>query len=166
MELDTFCDEVSKSIKDIYNIDADAPKDSSAILCRSCQKPLVKPSTVLFGRSLPEAFWSRSEEDLPALDLLIVAGTSLLVAPANGLVYKAGMNTKRVVINLEPVGAELGIVCSAGGLGNNRDLFLQGKCDEIFLELIQELGWLDDLPVDTLPESSADLVRKTAREKD
>jgi NAD-dependent deacetylase sirtuin 2 len=160
MELDAFCDEVSKRIKDIYNVDADAPKDSSPILCRSCQKPLVKPSTVLFGRSLPEEFWSRSEEDLPALDLLIVAGTSLLVAPANGLVYKAGKHTKRVVVNLEPVGAELGVLYSAGGPGNNRDMFLEGKCDEVFLGLIKELGWLDDLPVDTLPESSADLVRK------
>lgn len=167
MELDSFCDEVSTHIKDIYSVDADAPKDSSSILCRSCQKPLVKPSTVLFGRSLPEEFWSRSEEDLPALDLLIVAGTSLLVAPANMLVYKAAKKTKRVVINLEPVGAELGVVYSTGGdLGDHRDLYLQGKCDDIFLDLIHELGWLDDLPVDTLPESSAGLVRKrTAPEK-
>lgn len=166
MEFGDFCDEVSENIKDIYKVDATAPKHSSPIVCRSCAKPLIKPSTVLFGRSLPQEFWTRAEEDMPTLDLLIVAGTSLVVAPANSLVFKANKNAKRVVINLEPVGAELGIDCSSSdGNEKKRDLFLQGNCDEIFLELVKELGWLDDLIEKTLPTSSAKLVTAAKTKK-
>lgn len=41
-----------------------------------------------------------------------------------------------------------------------RDFFAQGKCDEVFLELIQALGWLEDLETkaDEMPELSAKLV--------
>lgn len=156
MDFGAFCDEVSKNIKDIYKLDADAPDESSPILCRSCKKPLVKPSTVLFGRNLPMDFWAASEEDQHKLDLLIVAGTSLAVAPANMMVHNIEEDKPRVIINLDPVGHELGIDYSDSE--NNRDLFLQGTCDEVFLDLIQELGWLDDLQVDLLPESSANLV--------
>jgi len=168
MEFDAFCDEVSKNIKDIYKLDPQAPKASSHVFCPSCQKPLVKPSTVLFGRNLPEEFWTRAQEDMPSVDLLIVAGTSLVVAPANRLVYNADENAKRVVINLDPVGAELGLDYSSSGTSidsNRRDLFLQGNCDEVFLSLIQSLGWLDDLKLDLLPESSAKLVREARENK-
>jgi hypothetical protein len=62
---------------------------------------------------------------------------------------------------LEPVGEDLGIRCceddSAG-----RDCFIQGDCDEVFLDLITELGWLDDLHAiaDLLPARSAELVQQ------
>jgi NAD+-dependent protein deacetylase sirtuin 2 len=156
MDFESFCGEVSRNIKDIYKVDPDAPETSTPVLCRTCEKPLVKPSTVLFGRNLPDEFWNCARKDMPSLDLLLVAGTSLVVAPANCLVYNSAENAKRVVINLDPVGQELGIDYSNSN--DSRDLFLQGPCDDIFLELIQELGWLDDLNVDTLPESSAKLV--------
>lgn len=158
MDFDEFCGEVSKNIKDIYKVDPDAPEESTPVFCRSCQKPLVKPSTVLFGRSLPEEFWTCADQDMPSLDLLIVAGSSLVVSPANSLVYNAAKTAKRVVINLDPVGEALGIDYS--DTKDNRDLFLQGYCDQVFLGLIQELGWLDDLAADLLPESSAKLVEE------
>jgi NAD-dependent deacetylase sirtuin 2 len=140
MDFELFCEEVSRNIKDIYKIDPDAPETSTPILCRSCDEPLVKPSTVLFGRNLPDEFWNCMRKDMPSLDLLIVAGTSLVVAPANCSIYHAPGTAKRAIINRDKVGQELGIDYSNSK--DTRDLFLQGSCDDIFLELIQELGWV------------------------
>jgi NAD+-dependent protein deacetylase sirtuin 2 len=121
--------------------------------------PLVKPRTVLFGRSLPEEFWDRVHDDCQHCDVLIVAGTSLVVAPANMLVQMVPPSCVRVVANLEPVGAELGV--DAYGLQpSSRDGFMEGPTDETFLQLIQELGWIDDLVAkrDLLPEASRELL--------
>ena len=41
--LDSFCDRVSANIKDLYNVDAAAPSESTPIPCKRCQRPLVKP---------------------------------------------------------------------------------------------------------------------------
>jgi len=118
---------------------------------------MVKPTTVLFGRSLPSEFFERTAEDLPNVDLLIVAGTSLVVSPANSLVYNVPKFTVRVVVNQEPVGEDLGIDHSSD---SERDLFAKGSCDEVFLELIQELGWMKDIQAKAgdLPEQSAKLI--------
>lgn len=40
-------------LQDIYKVDPTAPETSTEIHCPSCNQPLVKPSTVLFGSSLP-----------------------------------------------------------------------------------------------------------------
>mmetsp|Transcript_5327 Transcript_5327/g.10009 ORF Transcript_5327/g.10009 Transcript_5327/m.10009 type:complete len:329 (-) Transcript_5327:70-1056(-) len=159
MDFDDFCRAVETHIKDIYHPEGDGPKESKPILCSKCQRPLVKPKTVLFGRSLPPEFFELSEEDLPTLDLLIVAGTSLVVSPANSLVYRCPRSTQRVIVNQEPVGEELGIDYNSSSGG--RDFFAQGTCDEVFLELVTEMGWLDDLyaKIDELPPESAKLVR-------
>jgi len=50
----------------------------------------VKPNTVLFGNPLPEIFFEKLKEDSDQVDLLIVAGTSLVVSPAN-FVVKRGL---------------------------------------------------------------------------
>jgi NAD-dependent SIR2 family protein deacetylase len=46
----------------------------------------VKPDIVFFGESLPDRFWEAAESDIPAADLLIVMGTSLVVQPFASLV--------------------------------------------------------------------------------
>ena len=158
MNFEDFCEAVEANIKDIYNKDnVNAPKESTPILCESCKKPLVKPTTVLFGRSLPPEFFEKMQEDLPTVDLLIIAGTSLVVSPANSLVYSVPDNTVRVVVDQAPVGQELGIDYSNE---SERDFFAQGKCDEVFLDLIQELGWLEDIQakLGELPEQSVKLI--------
>jgi NAD-dependent SIR2 family protein deacetylase len=76
-------------------------------------KPAPQPNTVLFGGSLPRAFFECAEADAPKADLLLVAGTSLLVSPANSLVRRVGAKTTRLVVNREPVGEDLGIRFSA-----------------------------------------------------
>jgi NAD+-dependent protein deacetylase sirtuin 2 len=199
-----FCQQLQTNIKDIYNLNSDsdhgngnnnsddaisvttataAPKESTPILCQHCHEPLVKPSTVLFGRNLPLEFFQRAQQDLPTLDVLIVAGTSLVVSPANALVHQAPDTTCRVIVNREPVGRELGIEydddivvecidAASGGddhcrtSATGRDLFAQGDCDAVFLHLIQELGWMEDLweRRNDLPPSSADLLRRHVKQ--
>ena len=161
MDFDEFCNKVETNIKDIYNDDKDdvkQQKKSSPIVCPNCGRALVKPKTVLFGRSLPEEFFIRAQQDMPKCDLLIVAGTSLVVSPANSLVYKVPDTTVRVVINNEPVGQELGIDYSSGA---KRDFFAKGDCESVFLDLIVELGWLEDLKsnMDQLPPKSVELIQ-------
>jgi Sir2 family len=51
-----------------------------AVRCQGCGG-LVKPDIVFFGEALPEAFFERVQQDMPACDLLIVLGTSLMVQP-------------------------------------------------------------------------------------
>lgn len=168
MEFDTFCQQVRTNIKDIYKVDPEAPASSSPIPCPKCGQALVKPTTVLFGRSLPSEFFDAIQKDLPSVDLLIIAGTSLVVSPANSVAYRVPDTTTRVVVNMEPVGQDLGIEYSSFSMDDDgegedpspsRDLFLQGSCDAIFLELIEHLGWMDDLDEDILPEASAKLLQ-------
>lgn len=160
MDFDEFCSSVKSKIKDIYKIDPDAPKESSPIKCTNCNKPLVKPRTVLFGGSLPSEFFEKCEEDLPSADLLIVAGTSLVVSPANSLVHQVSEDTVRVIVNNQPVGMELGIDYNKDN-ELSRDFFAQGECDKVFLDLVEELGWIDDLQAKThqLPLKSQDLLK-------
>ena len=156
MDFDLFCNEVKAKIKDIYNPE-NGPRESQPIRCSSCGKATVKPKTVLFGSSLPAEFFDLSAQDLPTADLLMVVGTSLVVGPANSLVYNVPQSTIRVVINNEPVGEELGIEY---GPNAERDYFAQGSCDDVFLDLINELGWSVDEIMDDLPEYSQRLIRK------
>mmetsp|Transcript_22552 Transcript_22552/g.58389 ORF Transcript_22552/g.58389 Transcript_22552/m.58389 type:complete len:442 (-) Transcript_22552:3609-4934(-) len=153
MDTGAFCELVQSNIKDIYRKDAEAPSESSPILCEKCGKPTVKPTTVLFGAGLPEVFFDSMVEDLPTCDLLIVAGTSLVVSPANMVAYKVPSTTMRLVANREPVGQELGITYGTEG---GRDVFAEGDCDECFAQLAQELGLMGKLMerYDLLPEAS------------
>ncbi len=155
VDFDDFCDKVKQSIKDLYGVDKDAPSASTPIHCENCGRATVKPKTVLFGSSLPSEFFDCAEEDLPNVDLLIIAGTSLVVSPSNSLVYRANEDCMRMVVNIDMVGEELGI--NYGQNGRTRDYFAEGSCEDIFLQLIQHLGWKNDLKSisDLLPRSSA-----------
>lgn len=157
MDFKDFCDEVERKIKNIYSPEF-GPKESTPIHCRSCGNATVKPKTVLFGSSLPTEFFDKAAQDLPTTDLLIVAGTSLVVSPANSLVYNVPSDTLRVVINDEPVGQALGIEYD---MNASRDFFARGDCEKVCLDLIDELGWLADLILETdnLPETSVQLIK-------
>eukprot|EP00956_Cyclotella_meneghiniana_P038777 scaffold159810_cov65-Cyclotella_meneghiniana.AAC.1 len=155
VDFNDFCQQVETKIKNIYDSN-DGPKESTPIHCPSCGNATVKPNTVLFGSSLPQEFFDRASQDLPSTDLLIVAGTSLVVSPANSLVYNVPKDTLRVVVNNEPVGQELGIEY---GSNTERDFFARGNCDEVFLDLIHELGLMDlQEERDNLPEMSVKLI--------
>jgi NAD-dependent SIR2 family protein deacetylase len=145
-----FCAELRAKIKDIYGTDAQAPKESSPIKCAKCRNATVKPSTVLFGSDLPEEFFKLSRKELPDVDLLFVAGTSLVVSPANSVVQMVSSTCPRVIVNNEPVGEDLGV---RYGASSERDVFLPGACDDTFAELIRRLGWQErlDAVADRLP---------------
>jgi NAD-dependent SIR2 family protein deacetylase len=93
---------VRKNIKDIYKQDAEAPAESTIFNCPSCGKPGLKPSTVLYGRSLPALFFE-AVADLDNVDTLIVIGTSLTVSPANSLPARVPASCKRLLINRDRI---------------------------------------------------------------
>ncbi|KAH9086491.1 hypothetical protein LEN26_020049 [Aphanomyces euteiches] len=138
---ESFCGAVRAKIKNIHD-KTGGPATSSPILCQTCGRASVKPAVVLFGGRLPPEFAIKSATDLPACDLLIVAGTSLTVYPAAGLVTQVRPGVPRLVVNLEPVGDDLGVDCR---VDSNRDAFVQADCDAGFLRLATELGWLEQL---------------------
>ena len=158
MDFTAFCQEVKTKIKDITQMDPDAPAESSFIKCTKCKKAAVKPTIVLFHSPLPEEFFYSLQSDLTSgVDLLLVMGTSLSVAPANQIVPLVSETTIRVVMNKEPVGYRLGIDYSESP---ERDFFCKGTCDEVALDLIGELGWVNDLKamMNDLPKSNRELL--------
>jgi len=114
---------------------------SSPVLCPSCTKPGVKPSTVLYGRSLPRAFHESCATDLPRCDLLLVAGTSLTVSPANYVPSQVPPACLRVLVNNERVGYDVGLWRAR----TPADIFLPGSCDDVIASLLVELGWQEDV---------------------
>ncbi len=153
--------EVRTKIRNIYDpLDDSAPKSSSNIYCRRCSKAGVKPATVMYGSSLPKNVFRSISADFPAnVDLLIIAGTSLTVSPACNLVSMVTEGTPRLLVNKDLVGEQLGLDFS----GSTLDGFFQGDCDQGFLFLCRELGWLEDLVacVDRMCPSSVAALRQT-----
>lgn len=82
-------------------------------------------------------------------------------APANSLVWRVPKTAMRLLVNREPVGWHLGVTY---GQESTRDVFAQGNCDTILLELMSHMGWLKDLePLlaeQKLPQSSAALLSR------
>lgn len=156
---DRFCHRVETQIKDLTQQDTSAPPESTPILCENCSTPSVKPAIVLFRSSLPRLFFEKVPEDVKGVDLLLVVGTSLKVAPANSLVWRIPRSALRVLVNREMVGEHLGMVF---GDEAERDVFAEGDIEPVLLDLIEELGWLEDLGnlMDgNLPESSTELLQ-------
>ena len=92
-------------------------------------------------------------------------GTSLKVAPANSIVGLVPDTAMRLVVNREAVGQELGLDFENG----QRDFLATGGIENVLLELMRHMGWLEDLeslllPTSSengvLPESSATLLEK------
>jgi len=117
---------------------------------------LVKPKIVFFGEALPDRFLELHDKDLKQCDLLIVAGTSLVVHPFAGLVSLAAPTAPRLLINREPAGTvdqlEKGFRFELKEEGKNwRDAWCAGDCDGGCRSLVKELGWEADF--DALIES-------------
>lgn len=160
-----FCEQVRTKIKDITGTDPNAPAESSHIPCRICGYNTLKPSIVLFRQSLPQRFFELMPRDVEDADLLIIIGTSLKVAPANSLVYRVPATCLRMLVNRDPVGQKLGIHYDETA---DRDFFAEGDIDSSMLELMDALGWVDDLAplldCNGLPESSARLLQAKLQE--
>lgn len=155
-----FCEHMERQIKDLSSKDPTAPKTSTPIACDLCGAQSMKPAIVLFKSSLPMEFFDNVPDDVQDVDLLIVVGTSLRVAPANSLVWRVPKSAMRLLVNREEVGWHLGM----NFRDSERDYFAEGSCDGVFLKLMGHLGWIDDLapllPERKLPQSSADLLQE------
>lgn len=77
--------------------------------CRRCDN-ILRPDVVWFGESLPQDVWNQAIVEANYCDVMIIAGTSLVVSPANTLpVYAKQNNAILVEINPEqtPMSAEM-----------------------------------------------------------
>eukprot|EP00164_Ancoracysta_twista_P001107 GFYU01001450.1.p1 GENE.GFYU01001450.1~~GFYU01001450.1.p1 ORF type:complete len:356 (+),score=42.78 GFYU01001450.1:27-1070(+) len=156
--MDDFRKDVTTKIKDIYNMDSEAPTTSSNLNCPKCHKAGLKPNTVLYGTQLPDAFFEQADPDLSDVDLLFVIGTSLTVYPACEAVTKVKNNCVRVIVNDQRVGQSLGVEYHEGAA---RDVWLSGASDQSIANLIEALDWGDSLNqyVERMAPSSVELVR-------
>jgi NAD-dependent SIR2 family protein deacetylase len=119
-----------------------------------CEDPrcggLVKPSIVFFGEGLPPRFFERRRVDLPAADLLVVVGTSLVVHPFAGLLHDVAPRVPRLLINRERVGearpgGSRGFVFDGDAPGGGRDVLFLGDADEGVRALASLCGWGEEL---------------------
>lgn len=97
----------------------------------------VKPDIVFFGEGLPQHMFSLLKGDLMKVDMVIVMGTSLTVAPVSHIPSMAPTFAKRLLINKDLVGD----FCMADW----DDVFLSGDCDQSVLNICKELGWEEEL---------------------
>ena len=119
-----------------------------------CGKP-VKPDIVFFGEGLPDEFFQalnmlKNEK----IDLLIVAGTALAVAPFNKIVELLPESVPKVLFNMNDVFETAGYYFDKPD--QNR-ILVKGPCDAGFIKLVQEIGWADEFRA-LLPECHKKLI--------
>ncbi|KAK0617151.1 SIR2-like protein [Immersiella caudata] len=100
---------------------------------------VMKPDITFFGEPLPDEFSKRlTEHDRDLVDLVIVIGTSLKVAPVSEVVPYLPPNIPQIYISRTPVSHV------------NFDIDLLGDCDIVVSELCHRAGW--DLKHEMIPE--------------
>ncbi len=72
-------------------------KDGKIPYCETCGDYL-KPDVVLFEEQLPAQIWLKARRAAEACDLILVAGTSLIVSPVAQLPERAKKNGARIII--------------------------------------------------------------------
>jgi len=108
--------------------DYDSNSDSEFDLPTSCG--VMKPDITFFGEALPDEFSKRlTEIDCKLVDLVIVIGTSLKVAPVSEVVPFLPANIPQIYISRTPVSHV------------NFDIDLLGDCDIVVSELCRRAGW-------------------------
>ncbi|KAI1436245.1 DHS-like NAD/FAD-binding domain-containing protein [Xylaria sp. CBS 124048] len=91
---------------------------------------VMKPDITFFGESLPDQFSNRLvQHDRALVDLVLVIGTSLRVAPVSEIVPFLPPNVPQIYISRTPV------------FHTNFDIDLLGDCDVIVTELCRRAGW-------------------------
>ena len=77
-------------------------KSSKVPYCDCAEKGIIKPDVVLFGEQLPFDVLAQAQKDSEECDVMIVVGSSLMVAPASMLPRAAYENgAKIIVVNLQ-----------------------------------------------------------------
>lgn len=104
--------------------------------CNSCGGP-VKPDIVFFGEVMPSRFSDLVHYDVASSDLVIVLGSSLMVAPVCSIPDWVKSNVPRLLINRDLVGT----FCR----GKGTDVFMEGDCDDSVRQLCRLVGWEEEL---------------------
>ena len=100
---------------------------------------VMKPDITFFGEDLPSAFHKRLlDHDRDKVDLVLVIGTSLKVAPVSEVVGVLPKEVPQIYINRDPCGHV------------DFDVDLLGECDVVVKELCRRAGW--DLKHEMLTE--------------
>ncbi|EPE06021.1 sir2 family protein [Ophiostoma piceae UAMH 11346] len=101
---------------------------------------VMKPDITFFGESLPDEFSQRlTEHDRDKVDLVVVIGTSLKVAPVSEVVPFMPAHIPQIYISRTPV------------THINFDIDLLGDCDVVVSELCRRAGW--DLTHEMVPKN-------------
>ncbi|KAF9366176.1 NAD-dependent histone deacetylase sir2 [Mortierella sp. NVP85] len=106
-------------------------------------KALMKPDIVFFGEKLPAVFHQSLKEDREKVDLLIVIGSSLKVAPVSDIMHQLPPSVPQILINRTP------------NYQMEFDLQLLGNCDTIVAELCRMAGW--ELKHEKLPGGTSNV---------
>ncbi|KAI1310720.1 DHS-like NAD/FAD-binding domain-containing protein [Xylaria venustula] len=100
------------------------------------QAGVMKPDITFFGEPLPDEFSKRLvKHDRNLVDLVIVIGTSLKVAPVSEVVPFLPAHIPQIYISRTPVSHI------------NFDIDLLGDCDVVVAELCRRAGWDLDHPM-------------------
>ncbi|CAG8712482.1 12783_t:CDS:2 [Funneliformis caledonium] len=102
---------------------------------------IMKPDIVFFGEKLPPEFDRSFPRDREKIDLLIVMGSSLKVAPVSEIMGQIPHRVPQIVINRTPI------------KHMQFDVQLLGDCDIIIPELCRMLKW--ELVHEKLPGGSS-----------
>ena len=96
--------------------------------CPICSK-ILKPDVVLFEEQLPIKPWLQAQDAVKTCDLMIVAGSSLVVMPVAGLPIDAFENqAKIIVVNLSPT-----------YIDDYADIVIYGDVAEILPAIVSEV---------------------------
>ncbi|BEI87895.1 uncharacterized protein CcaverHIS019_0106130 [Cutaneotrichosporon cavernicola] len=90
---------------------------------------IIKPDIVFFGQALESEFDECLFRDREVVDLLVIIGTSLKVAPVSEVLSHIPHSVPQIFINLTPV------------THMRPDIMLLGDADSIVTYLSRELGW-------------------------
>ena len=95
-------------------------------ICDNC-KGILRPSVILFGDMLPEEF-NIAMREVETSDLLIVIGSSLMVAPVN---YLPQFAKKLIIINMGPTAMDrIADVKIEGKAGDTLEIILEKLIEE------------------------------------
>ncbi|KAI4245479.1 MAG: hypothetical protein L6R40_002540 [Gallowayella cf. fulva] len=105
---------------------------------------VMKPDITFFGEDLPQTFHDRLiDHDRDLVDLVLVIGTSLKVAPVSEVSNFLPPGTPQIYISREP--------CQHVDF----DIDMLGECDTVITELCRRAGW--DLQHEMIKEDDIDV---------
>ncbi|KAJ3315213.1 NAD-dependent protein deacetylase sirtuin-1 [Blyttiomyces sp. JEL0837] len=91
---------------------------------------IMKPDIVFFGEKLPNKFDKAFKKDRNKIDLLLVIGSSLKVAPVALVKDLIPPNVPQIIINMEYLPNMA-----------NFDVVIEGHCDEVVTYICKRLKW-------------------------